>query len=60
MTNQRFEAINHLAESQKYTASNITITIFSGIYWLMSAIAIFLLIAGILIAIFDPDGENTK
>ena len=60
MTTQRFEVINHLVKSQKYTASNITITIFSSIYLLMSGIAILLLIAGILIAIFDPDEKNTK
>lgn len=59
MTTQRFGAINHLAESQKFTASNILMTIFSGIYLIMSFLSVIILIVAIISSIFDLDDENT-
>lgn len=60
MTYQRFDAINHLADSQKYTASNITMPIFSALYFTASVLVSFIIIVGIFLIMIEANKENTK
>lgn len=60
MTYQRFDAITHLAESQQYTVSNITVTICSGIYLTAFLLIIAIIIVGIFGMMIEANTENTK
>lgn len=60
LTCQRFDAINHLSESPKYTVASISMGIFSAIYLVMSILSIIVLIFIIVVITFDLDIENTN